>query len=81
MEPPDTAEPSYRTLTVHGAGVALAMLRGQKRCDLRVSKEYSAGWYNLHVGAGAVDSQIQDAHDSWWSTVSPPPTGHAAKVA
>ena len=59
---------SYRTLTVHGAGVALAMLRGHKPCDLRVSDHYPAGWYNLHVGRRAIDSQIWGVVEATWST-------------
>ena len=35
MEAPEPSEVLCRTLTVHGVEVALAILRGHKRCELR----------------------------------------------
>ena len=44
MEASEHPEEWCRALTVPGVGVALAMLRGHKRCELRDSKHYPAGY-------------------------------------
>ena len=57
----------YRSLTVHGASMALAMIRGLKPGELRRIPNWKPGWYNLHVGLKNIDSACQQVLDATWT--------------
>ena len=71
---------TYRTLTVHGAGMALAMLRGHKPCELRKVANLRAGWYNLHVGEKTIGDACQRVLEATWPT-APCPSDELPKSA
>ena len=56
-----------RSFTVHGAGLALAMVRGSKRLETRRHNWWPLGWYNLHVGKKPMDDDCRRALLHSWS--------------